>query len=194
VNDIKTEVTAFLRFGCGGGMFLLTFNLVTTPLKDMTQIQPDGGWVAAVVAVSIVFGIFFYAVHRALVYPLVLHCFHRQMASMAEKNKAKGRFYEVTEYEADLNEERWKRRENAKEFQRSLDVWGSESHFLYVATLAIWGALILAALSGTGKGCGSYITLAILSALSLVGALIHDRRCIQMDIILHERSPHNGVK
>lgn len=184
MDEVRNELTAFLRFGCGGGIFILSFLLVSQPI-DQIWLKVDAGLVAALISVAVVLGAFLYTFHRALVYPVMLHLFHRRLAeSDDDELKAKGCFYRISDLEAELNQERWKRRQKCAQFQRSLDVWGSESHFLYVASLAMVFAAALSAHSRPYYHCGAYISILILAALSFLAAAVHDKRCIQMDLIL----------
>lgn len=189
MGEVRNELTAFLRFGSGGGVFILSFLFLSQPIDQLIRDGVNAKGLAALVFIAPVLGVFFYSFHRALVYPVMLHLFHRILAeNNGEKCKAEGRFHRISELEAELNQERWKRRQKCPQFQRSLDVWGSESHFLYVASLAMVFAFVLSALSRSGYHCGAYISILILAVLSFLAAAVHDMRCIEMDIKLRRKA------
>lgn len=192
MDEVRNELTAFLRFACGGGVFILSFLYLSYPIGHLILLKVDAGLIAALVSIAVVLGAFLYSFHRALVYPVMLHFFHRCLAENDdEARSAEGRFYRISRLEAELNQERWERRQKCPQFQRSLDVWGSESHFLYVASLAMFFAAAFSALSRSYYHCYHwmpYLIILFLFVLTAFAAVVHDKRCIESDLILRRKA------
>lgn len=182
MNELRSQLTQFLRYGCGGGIFLVALAISSYPIECLLQAKVSGAQISLLTLLALILGVVFYAIHRALIYPIPMRSFQKWLARNDCPEQAAGWCCEISPLEYQLNLSRWQRREGTSKLQRNLDMWGSESHFLYVMTWAIWSGLILAYIYDGNATHGVQLTLLVVSAVSFLGALVHDKRCIEMDM------------
>lgn len=206
----KLNFSDLLRYGFSGGAFLLA--LALTRFGFDSALSGDVGLAdgAGLALVAMVVGSFIYALHRALLHrPIawfMMRCLDRKHPMRA---LPKSDSFLIKTYKRDY--ERWVRRSNHPNFQRNMDIWSSQIHFLYgcawaIGAGAVIGRLLSPAIRGHDwcyflfavEGRSTFYLLVFVSLLSLLGALFqdyiahyYDRRLLTTDVSkdLHEPKP-----
>jgi hypothetical protein len=189
----KLSFVDLLRFGFSGGAFLLALFFCRNGIDGVfaSTIGLEEG--AGIVLLAIIVGSFIYSLHRALFYRLVarvvifaLDC--RYPTTELPRDVP----FLINTYKRDYV--RWIRRCNFPAFQKNMDLWASQIHFLYgfawaTGLGAVLGRLLSASVRGDMwpgfftalQGWRMFCLLFFLAAASFVGALLQDYVCSYYD-------------
>jgi hypothetical protein len=185
MENIKLDVNELLRYGSGGAVFIITYTLLSYSMDDILNSDPSGEWVTLLILVSYVIGIILYTLHRAFLYPIPMRIIHVALTKGEERKSAYGCFWKVTDFERDLNIDRWKRHDKGDSrysVQVNLDRWGAHTHMLYVMTLSMFiGAY---ASPSTEEAAIRSGTIWVAIVIAFIAAVANDIRCISMDIAI----------
>ncbi len=186
MEQLRIDLNDVLRFGAGGGAFLLAFAVHTMSLAELQALKLTGGQVTLGTAVAVLLGVLFYSFHRGLIYPLALRLIHIFIVPASMREEAIDWPWRISALEKKLNEARWRRRTDGGGVQSSLDRWGSQSHNLYVTALALGLALFLAPTNDSAMVSAHVLWITLL--LVVAAAIVHDKRCCEMDLALYANS------
>ncbi|MDZ4406234.1 hypothetical protein [Prosthecobacter sp.] len=206
----KLNFSDLLRYGFSGGALLLALALTRTGFDAALSGGVGLSEGTGLALVAMVAGSFIYTLHRALLHrPIVQFirwCLDHQYPTPA---LPKSDSFLINTYKRDYV--RWVRRSKHPNFQRNMDLWSSQIHFLYgcawaIGAGAVIGRLLSPAIRGHDwhyllfavEGRATFYLLVLVSLLSLLGALFqdyiaqyYDRTLLTTDVSkdLHEPKP-----
>lgn len=143
----KLKLNELLRYAFSGGVALLTLVFIYPSAFCFFKSNDKVVDITLLSVLALIVGSLIYSLHRAVIYPifyriiLIILC-----TPLFKKYKFEGKMlipWIPTRLELRLDIERWQRRRKEKSLQAELTEWGSQIHFLYTTSWAIFVAIII---------------------------------------------------
>ncbi len=143
----KLKLNDLLRYAFSGGVDLLTLVFIYPSAFCFFKSNDKVVDITLLNIVALIVGSLIYSLHRAVIFPI---CYRIVLIILCTSLFKKYKFewemlilWVPTRLELRLDTERWQRRKNEKSLQAELTEWGSQIHFLYTTSWAIFGAIII---------------------------------------------------
>ncbi len=172
----KLNINELLRYGFSGALLFLASLISFKQAISLIKVLPSNLFGAsAVLGVVLVIGSIIYAIHRAILYPLLY-----KVGCIVVYGKKQADIL-------NLDSKRWARYKDPESLQNNFREWASQIHFLYCSTWAIVLAQLIGHWSKWDRTNLYWLIWLVAIALG-VAALVHHRRYLK-----YEHELFNGV-
>ena len=166
----RFSLDELLRHAYSGAIFLTTILFVYPAAKDAAPLSLDTTAVVSIgLGAVLLMGTLVYVIHRALLYPLLYSIglwfvWGRGRPSMAE-----------------IDLDRFARRNDDRSIQKYLGEWGSQVHFLYCATWSVLLGLAAGSMAGWELRAPAESYALGFGGFFFVAAAVHHARLLRYD-------------